>query len=386
MEAGAFAAADGRPRGSEASRIACDVIRCPKDPRYGESIRKFQGCPTIAVTRNGRIYLGWYSGGVREPDMDNYNLLVYSDDGRSWSDPILVIPSNREKYIHALDIQLWISPDNRLYVYWVQNSVKPAPDKMPVYPASQPAVISDGFLFDDFEHAEWMICCENPDADNIQFSKPKYLYKGFLRCKPLVLQNGSWLHFNYNQLDTRYGCSVSRDRGQSFTYYYGSKKILTQFDEAMAYERMDGSVRMLARSSVGELAESISYNGGKTWSEAKLSGIANPGTRFFVSRTPSGRILLINNDCRTNRTNMTVYLSEDDGATWKYKRLIDNRNWVSYPDADFYNGKIYMVYDRDRLGAKEILFLSFSEENVMDGAYQFCPLVISPPEFIKIEG
>ena len=148
----------------------------------------------------------------------------------------------------------------------------------------------------------------------------------------------------------------------------------------MAYERLDGSIRMLARTSEGELAESLSRDGGRTWSEARLSGIANPGSRFFISRTPSGRVLLINNDCRTGRTHMTVSLSEDDGVTWTCRKLIDNRNWVSYPDADFYGGRIYMTYDRDRLGAKEILFLSFREEDIMDDEKPLCPQTVSRPD------
>ena len=63
-----------------ASQRPCPILYNPSDEKYAESIRNFQGCPTLAVTPGGRIYLGWYSGGTREPHMDNYNLLMYSDD------------------------------------------------------------------------------------------------------------------------------------------------------------------------------------------------------------------------------------------------------------------------------------------------------------------
>ena len=81
----------------------CELIMKPTDPKYTDvTIRQFQGCPTIAATRGGRLYVGWYSGGVREPHIDNFNLLVYSDDyGKSWSEPLLVIPSSRERLVHA---------------------------------------------------------------------------------------------------------------------------------------------------------------------------------------------------------------------------------------------------------------------------------------------
>lgn len=67
---------------------------------------------------------------------------------------------------------------------------------------------------------------------------------------------------------------------------------------------------------------------------------------------------------------MTVYLSDDDGKSWQYKRCIDEREALSYPDADFHDGRIYLVYDRERSGqnsAKEILFTSFTEEDIISG-------------------
>lgn len=358
---------------ANANKTACDLILRPTDSKYSEAIRKFQGCPTIAVTKGGRIFAGWYSGGWCEPNIENYNLLVYSDDsGKTWTDPMLIIPSNKAELIQALDIQLWISPEGRLHVFWVQNNVRLAEKGVRGY-------CVDGYIFDDNTHAEWVTVCDDPDAEILEFSAPVCLDKGFLRCKPLVLQSGRWMNFNYSQDGTRYEYSISDDNGKTYLHKYGAQKIATPFDETMAYRRNDGSIRLLARSYLGELAESISYDNGETWSEAALSGIVSPNTRFFVSRTPSGRILLINNDDRLSRTNMTIYLSDDDGATWKYKKCIDSRADISYPDADFYNGRIYMVYDRERCGAKEILFLSFTEDDITDENYVLRPSIISKP-------
>lgn len=90
----------------------CEVLVYPDPSTYEkEAQRRFQGCPTVAVTPKGRIFMGWYSGGWMEPHIDNYNLLVSSEDGGlTWSDPLLIIPSDKERLIHALDIQLWIDP------------------------------------------------------------------------------------------------------------------------------------------------------------------------------------------------------------------------------------------------------------------------------------
>lgn len=365
---------------NNARTIPCDILYRPTDPRYAENIRQYQGCPTITVTPGGRIYLGWYSGGTTEPHIENYNLLIYSDDeGKTWSDPLLVIPSSKEKQIHALDIQLWTDPRGRLHVYWVQNNTQPKPDVLPTPKPNQPQVVVDGWLFDDFVHSEWEILCENPDDENPAFSAPRCLDIGFLRCKPLVLENGTWINFNYDQTETRYGYSISADEGRTYTRRYGAEKIATFFDEGMAYQKNDGTIRMMARCRFGELAETSSTDNGETWTEAKLNGITSADTRFFLSRTPSGNVLLITNDDPKVRRNMTISLSDDDGATWKYKRCIDERAGISYPDADFHNGKIYMTYDRERTGAKEIFFLRFTEEDIMNPTKPLIPTIVSKP-------
>ena len=350
-----------------AKLYACPLLYRPTAPAYAEGIRRFQGCPTLAVTRGGRIYVGGYSGGSREPHIENYNLLIFSDDkGATWSEPLLVIPSDRERLIHALDIQLWCDGDGRLHVFWVQNNVKPEPEVMPTAKPGQPLVAVEGYLFDDFRHAMWEAVCEDPDAEDPIFSEPRCLGDGFLRCKPLVTSGGRILYFNYDQIDTRYAYSISYDGGETLERRHAGEKIATPFDEGMAYERRDGSIRALFRSGKGELAECISYDGGESFGEARLSGIVAPNSRFFVSRTPTGRLLLILNDDRTERKNMTLALSEDDGATWPHRVTVDTRTALSYPDADFHGGRIFVTYDRERTGAKEILFFSCTEADIVN--------------------
>jgi len=213
---------------NNAANIPCEILYRPTDERFSESIRRFQGCPTIAATPGGRLYLGWYSGGVREPHMDNYNLLIYSDDhGKTWSEPLIVIPSSRENLVHALDIQLWTDPEGALHVFWVQNNTLPDTEKVPSAKEGQPLVVIDGFIFSDFDHSEWEMICKDPDAENPVFSRPRRLDKGFLRCKPLVIKNGAWLNFNYDQTDGRYGYSISEDRGKTYVRRYGQKKLST---------------------------------------------------------------------------------------------------------------------------------------------------------------
>lgn len=366
-----------------AASIACELISYPQNEQYtNEDIRQFQGCPTLAISKNGRIFVGWYSGGIREPDIENFNLLIYSDDdGKTWSKPILVIPSSKERYVQALDIQLFTAPDGRLFIYWIQNNVKPAnvmgKDGKPLYTGT---TVFDDYIYDDHVHAMWMCICENPDADHLTFSSPRCVDKGFLRCKPLVMRDGRWLLFNYDQASTHYGYRLSADHGETYTHFYGAGKIPTPFDEGMAYETKNGDIRMLARTgNTGRLAESVSHDLACSWEEAKNSEIVSPSSRFYISKTPSGRILLIHNNHPTLRTNMTIALSDDDGQTFPHFVTLDTRNQLSYPDADFKDGKIYLTYNCDRCGEKEILFAVFTEEDVIN--HRTIPVfIISKPK------
>ena len=367
-------------REDKAAHVCADIYDKPTDERFEERIRRFQGCPTIAISRGGRVFAGWYSGGFQEPHMENYNLLVYSDDrGKTWSKPLLVIESSKPNFIHALDIQLWTDKDGALHVFWVQNNTALLPEVLPKYEDYQPVAKVDGYLFDDFVHSAWECVCENPDADEPIFSTPRCWSHGFLRCKPTLLANGDLLYFNYDQIDSRYGYSISADNGKSFEYRYGAEKIGTYFDECMAYQMQDGTVRMFARTCMGRIAESYSYDNARTWTEAKPTDIVSTSTRFFVSRTPSGNVLLVKNDHESQRTNLSAWHSDDDGKTWKYKMLIDSRDDISYPDVDFYDGNIFLVYDRERTGAKEILLSVFTEEDIKRGVLPWPVSVISRP-------
>lgn len=72
-------------------------------------------------------------------------------------------------------------------------------------------------------------------------------------------------------------------------------------------------------------------------------------------------------------------LSEDEGKTWKYKLLLDERNDVSYPDAvEAEDGYIYITYDRERGDfqnsltqvyekAREILMAKITEQDIING-------------------
>jgi AraC-like DNA-binding protein len=212
--------------------------------------------------------------------------------------------------------------------------------------------------------------------------------------KPLVLTSGEWLfpialwqldiysEFRKSELcDDDVAASYvykTSDNGKTFTCIGGADVKNRTFDEHMLYEMDNGVLRMLVRLKNG-IADTYSYDRGKTWSRGQTTSLGGPSSRFFIKKLKSGRVLLINHHKFTRRNNLTAFLSEDDGKTFTYSFMIDERDAVSYPDAvEMEDGSIYIVYDRERgcfkssleevyASAREILTAKITEEDIING-------------------
>jgi uncharacterized protein (TIGR02145 family) len=138
----------------------------------------------------------------------------------------------------------------------------------------------------------------------------------------------------------------------------------------MIVELSNGDLWMPVRASYG-LGETRSSDRGKTWSPIESAAIKHTGSRFFVRKLRSGRLLLVKHgpiDQRTHRELLTAYISTDDAATWSDGLMLDERYHLSYPDGtQAPDGTIYVVYDHGRYPgtAREILMATFTEADVL---------------------
>jgi predicted neuraminidase len=213
-----------------------------------------------------------------------------------------------------------------------------------------------------------------------RWSAPRRIELGvpyaFRLNKPTVLTTGEWLlpvtwsrsapqawFAGPQQLQ---GVALSTDLGATWSLR-GAVVAPEWALENMVVERTDGTVWMLIRSGSGVLWESVSGDRGRTWSEGTPTRIVNPGSRFYIRRLASGRLLLINTPDPKRRKGLYAYVSEtDDGTAFGRGLALDDRDRVSYPDAvQAPDGSIYAVHDCDRQGAGEILLDVFSEDEVL---------------------
>ena len=80
---------------------------------------------------------------------------------------------------------------------------------------------------------------------------------------------------------------------------------------------------------------------------------------------------------------MSVWLSEDDGESFAYKKPVDDPDFfTSYPDVDFFDNKIYLTYDRERTGAKEIRLLAFTEDDIISPDTELHSQIVSKPDAV----
>ncbi len=332
---------------------------------YLPQTRLWQGCPTIAKTGK-RYWFGWFTGGTKEPDKGNYAVISYSGEpGKTLTDPALIVTHPNEK-VRVMDTQLWTDPSGKLWLMWTQNTG------------------INGF---DGLWGTWASVCDNPEAAVPEFSKPRRLCDGLTRNKPVVLSTGEWLLPSYTWVDRRSTVYISGDQGRTWTLQGGPYNNNITFYEHMLTEKKDGTVWMMQRS----IKESFSTDKGKTWTELKeRADFPSPSSRLYFGRLKSGALILIYNrdEERKDRKNMTVALSQDDGKTWPYSLLLDERSGISYPDlVQDDKGRILLVYDRSRTGEKEILMARFSEKEVRKGKIFLkdsgSKILLSRPEIVN---
>jgi len=301
-------------------------------------------------TAKGRIWGCWTGTGDKR---DGYLLLGTSEDGgATWSKPRLAVGARTEaaqKISGALVGNLWNDPKGRLWLFFDQQLGDP-----------QKRITN------------WHMRCDDPDAAEPAWSEPVMFAEGCTLNKPTVLKNGDWLLpvSDWHRKTAR--VFASADEGASWRERGSLQFPGWDFDEHMTVELRDGRLWMLARTR-GQPHESISADGGKTWSAPQQAAtVQNVSSRFFLRRLKSGRILLVKNGSPAERlrkrTHMSAWLSEDEGRTWKGGLLLDERSAVSYPDGfEAPDGLIHILYDWNRHTDAEILLARFREEDVLAG-------------------
>ena len=214
-----------------------------------------------------------------------------------------------------------------------------------------------------------------PSYDNMILSASKDPTKrssGWMtRIKPLILKNNKILLPLYSDGFNLSLVAVSEDHGQS---WLPSLPIVGRgpIQPALA-QRRNGDIVALMRDSGDaptEVQKSISKDGGTSWTAAVKTGIPNTASVELLV-LQNGHWAFLGNDINDGRYKMALYLSDDEGETWKRKVYLEDEEkgggGFSYPSLiQSEDGVVHLTYSYHLDGnRKSVKYISLDLKKVI---------------------
>ncbi|MCX6620806.1 MAG: sialidase family protein, partial [Acidobacteria bacterium] len=214
-----------------------------------------------------------------------------------------------------------------------------------------------------------------PSAQGIARAGDKYFSRmGWMtRVHPLELPGGRILVPLYSDGYNFSIVAISDDGGITWS---GSEPIVGPGNvQPSLVRRNDGSIAAYMRDNgpaPHRAMVSTSKDNGATWSPVEDSEIPNPGAGLEVIRLRDGMWCLINNDTERGRHSLAVWLSGDEGKTWKWKRHLEldsnHKESFSYPSLiQAHDGTLHASYSHSTAAGQTIKHAHFNVEWIQQG-------------------
>jgi hypothetical protein len=323
---------------------------------YGR--RTFQGLPSLARTGQ-RLWAVWL-GDRNSPGGENtgtYLILSYSDNaGATWSREIYLVPEDATTD-RVLDPRLWTAPDGSVWVLYGQAGNRKTHDG---------------------QQGAWANVITNP-LDSVPTVQPGFWLADGVPMRPFQV-DGRWgIPIDYwfspaPRFPGRAGKNIYRLDWAGRRVQYLTRvprSFHADFDETTVVQLADGSLLAQSRTLAG-IVQSRGKGPDYAWTEpAAFARSPSIGSRHVIRRSPTGRLVMVFNKSMAGnlRADMTVMLSDDDGATWPYSYPFDATPQISYPDLEFAaNGDLLVIYDHERFNRKRILLATIRESTIVTGS------------------
>jgi predicted neuraminidase len=329
---GAVAASGASPR-----RILCRMF--PAARRGGERSpaemvreRIFADAPfaschasTLAVSAAGLIAC-WFAGSAEGNSDVGIWSAVRGPSG--WSAPALAATAAdaEGKPVAAWNPVLWQPPDGLLRLFYKAG---PSP------------------------RSWWGMTARSTDGGR-SWGAPTRLPDGFIgpvRSKPLLLADGRLLCPSSSEdHGWRVHFEWTSDGGQTWerTPPIGDGHTLDIIQPTLLVHPGE-RLQALCRSRQGFIAELWSEDGGRSWSEPRLTSLPNPNSAIDALALPDGRHLLVHNPVSRCRSPLVVSLSSD-GRSWREVVVLEHEpGEYSYPAVIADNdGRVHVSYTSRR--------------------------------------
>jgi predicted neuraminidase len=281
-------------------------------------------CSGIVAFPDGELFAVFYWA-ITEANRKQKIFACWKKPGEeSWSEPVAIVSHPR---MMTGNPAIWIAPDTgRLWLFYV-NSI-----------------------------GGWAMCnprCKYSDDRGKTWSKPKKIYwfvsRG-IKNPPIVTKTGRYVLPAYIEFRDVFGMFfLSDNKGKTwrqrppvkipddevpeavYEARKGKKRWGRMVLQPTVVEKNDGTLWALMRAArpLGKMYQTESHDNGETWSPAKPYILPNPGGGFHMMRLQSGNLAILYNHAPVPETGhgmernpLSIAISEDDGATWAFRRNI----------------------------------------------------------------
>lgn len=356
---------------------------------------------SVVELADGSVMVCWYRGSGERTADDVMILGARKPKGASaWSAPFILADTPGFPDTNPI---LFVDGKQRLWLFWntiVANRWETAilNYKRSSSPAGSgvPAWDRDGYIIPKppnlavrvreyasrnealKAHKEW------PDMEKMIDDKYSTRAGWMTRVHPTVLSSGRWVLPLYSDGFNFSLVGLSDDEGGS--WYFGEPLVGMGGVQPSVVQRKDGALVAFMRDNgpaPKRVQRAESRDEGLTWTFATDDPEPNSGTSVQVIRLRNGRWLMMNNDTERGRHSLVLALSDDEGASWKWRRRIELDSRPERPDSYHYpslwlasDGTVHATYSVFRNELKEgaprktIRYAHFNAEWVMQGDTQ----------------
>lgn len=202
--------------------------------------------------------------------------------------------------------------------------------------------------------------------------------RGPVKNKCLLLRSGRILAPASLETETQWNCftDISDDNGTTWT---AGELVPVDREEFRGlgpiqptlWQKSDGTVGMLMRSTEGAILYSESHDEGRTWSPARKTDLPNNNCGIDLAQMQDGRLILVCNPVPQNwgkRSPIAFYVSEDENAQkWSEPVILEHvpcekneyRAEFSYPAVITDGNDVFITYTwkRESIAFWKIRFL-----------------------------
>ena len=182
-----------------------------------------------------------------------------------------------------------------------------------------------------------------------------------VKNKPVLLEDGSFLLPVYHEMLTKRSALLHVEPDAEGATYrvrritFGARAIQP------AMFPLDGRrlMALFRNMDGGQVLAAESDDAGGTWSDLYPLELPNPNAGFDAIRLGSGTILAAINNSPDDRSDLSLAVSDDDGASWRITRVLEQQPEMeySYPSlAMDDSGLIHLVYTYRRQSIKHAVF------------------------------